>query len=137
MSAFVDQSRTLRSEIDRLGKSPVRRLQSLGRLAPGTMNKTEAKYAAHLDRLKLAGDVLWYGFEAMTFKLAHDCRLTPDFIILRPDMSLAAHDVKGSPAIVSDDAKVKMRVAANLMPLPFFYAFPRKGGGWDLDEVHP
>lgn len=99
------------------------------------MNKQEARYDRHLQEQRLVGAIQWHAFEAMTFKIAPDCRLTPDFMVLGADGFLDAHDVKGSRAIIADDAKVKMRVAAKQMPIRFFYVFPRKGGGWDLEQV--
>lgn len=39
------------------------RIQALGRLKAGQMNKTEAAYAAELQARKIAGEVAWYRFE--------------------------------------------------------------------------
>lgn len=113
-----------------------RSFQALGRLKPGQMNKTEAAYDEHLDGLKHHGEILWYAFEAITLKLAHDCRLTVDFVVLAADGTLEMHDCKGSPHIFTDDAKVKMRVAASKFPFVFKVAFPipkRDGGGWRVE----
>lgn len=113
-------------------------LQALGRLKPGQMNKTEAAYDLHLDALKHHGDILWYRFEAITLKLAPDCRLTLDFAVMAADGTLELHDTKGSPRIWTDDAKVKMRVAASLFPFVIKVAFPipkRDGGGWRVETI--
>lgn len=99
------------------------------------MNKTEAAFDRHLAELKLAGEVVWYRFEAITLKLADDCRLTVDFFVMRANGELQAYDTKGAPEVVTDDAKVKMRMAATAFPWPFFYAYPKQGGGWDIREV--
>ena len=47
-------------------------------------------------------------------------------------------DVKGSKAMVTDDARAKMKVAAELYPFVFKVAYPRaKGEGWDIEEIVP
>jgi hypothetical protein len=109
------------------------KLQALGRLKPGEMNKTEKRYAEHLEAEKQAGEILWYAFEAIKLKLADRTYLTVDFFVLRKDGSLEAHDCKGAKAIVTDDARVKMKVAASMFPWPFFFAYPVKGGGWQVE----
>lgn len=104
------------------------------RREPGTMNKTEAAYAAQLELRKVAGEILWYGFEAMKFRLAASTFYTPDFIIMLADGTLEAHEVKGH---WEDDARVKIKVAAELFPLRFvaLKALPkREGGGWKEEE---
>lgn len=113
-------------------------IQALGRLKPGEMNKTESAYALHLEMLKASGKILWWKFEGVTFRLAGRCSLTPDFLILLADGALQVHDAKGSPHVFTDDAKVKMKVAARDFPFPFFVCFPRskrEGGGWVIEEI--
>ena len=104
----------------------------------GEMNGTEAAYAAHLEARKQAGEVLWYEFEAIKLKLSDNTHLTVDFSLMLADGTLELHDVKGSKAIYQDDAKVKMKWAAQRYPFVFRVAFPKKkkdGGGWDIEEV--
>jgi hypothetical protein len=116
----------------------MQRMQAKGRLAKGTMNATETKYAAHLDELRLAGDVLWWKFEAITLTLAPKTTLTPDFMLMLADGAIELHDVKGAKAIYTDDAKVKMKVAAQMFPFVFRVVFPvakGEGGGWSIEEV--
>lgn len=113
------------------------RMQALGRLPKGVMNKTESRYAEHLAMRVLAGEVLWWKFEAMKFMLAPNTSLTPDFNVMLSSGALQMIDVKGNLAMVADDAKAKMKVAASQFPFPFFYAVPRGKTGyeWDLTEV--
>lgn len=116
----------------------MQKMQAKGRLAKGAMNKTEANYAAYLDELKLAGDVAWWKFEAIKLTLANNTSLTVDFAVMLACGALEMHDVKGARAIYTDDAKVKMKVAAQMFPFTFRVAFPVKkadGGGWDIEEV--
>ena len=112
---------------------------TLGRLAPGKMNKTEARYERELlAPAKGRGELLWYAFEAVKLRLADRTFLTVDFAVLTKDGVLELHDVKGALAIVEEDAKVKMKVAAAMFPFRFKMAFPRPrklGGGWMVREV--
>ncbi|WP_257605413.1 hypothetical protein [Pseudomonas sp. UMAB-40] len=114
------------------------RMQAKGRLPKGVMNATETKYAAHLDELKLAGDVLWWRFEPVKLLLAPLTTLTPDFMLMLADGAIELHDVKGAKAIYEDDAKVKMKVAAKDYPFVFRVVFPKAkkdGGGWLIEVV--
>jgi len=92
--------------------------QSLGRKPKGLgldrMNKTEAEYAGMLDALQFAGEIIWYRFEAIKIRLADNTFYTPDFLVLLADMRLEVHEVKG--AFVMEDAKVKLKLAAETCP---------------------
>ncbi|SAK69616.1 gp72 [Caballeronia pedi] len=115
-----------------------KRLQALGRLRDGEQNATERRYEAHLEQQRRAGAIQWYLFEGIKFKLAPRTFLTVDYAVLPASGLLEMHDVKGARAIFSDDAKVKMKVAASIFPLVFKVAYPRKardGGGWDVEEI--
>lgn len=110
---------------------------ALGRLKQGQRNKLEAAYEARLQLQQQAGEVLWFRFEGMKFRLADNTFYTPDFNILLPDGSLEMHDTKGSRAIFSDDAKVKIKVASSMYPFRFFAVFPKRkkdGGGFEFVE---
>lgn len=115
--------------------SPKEGLFALGHLQPGEMNKTEAKYAAHLGAEMLAGRVLWWKFEGIKLRLANMTFFTVDFAVMGADGRLEMVDVKGAKAIVEEDARVKVKVAASIYPFVFKLVFPRKGGGWDIEEV--
>lgn len=111
---------------------------ALGRLKPGQMNKTEAAYDAYLALLQAAGEIQWRRFEGIKLRLADHTFLTVDFAVMRADGQLEMHDCKGAKVIYSDDAKVKMKVAAEMYPFVFLVAFPiakRDGGGWLVEEV--
>ena len=115
-----------------------RSVLALGRLKTGAMNKTEAAYAQYLEAKKAAGEVAWYKFEAMKLRLADNTFLTVDFAVMLSEGLLEMHDVKGSKSIYMDDAKVKMKVAADMYPLVFKVAYPRlkrDGGGWLVEDV--
>jgi hypothetical protein len=91
--------------------------RALGRLPAGQMNKLESAYAAHLELLKASGDVLWWKFEGLKFRLADKTFLTPDFVVMTRSGLIELHDVKG---FLMEDANVKMKVAASMYPFEFF-----------------
>jgi hypothetical protein len=109
-------------------------LQALGRLKTGVMNKTEAEYNRKLEALKAIGNVAWYKFEGMKFRLADNTFYTPDFIVMLPCGKMQAHEVKG---FWTDDARVKIKVAADMYPFDFIAVKPKPkkdGGGWAVEE---
>lgn len=109
----------------------IKKSQALGRLPQGVMNKTESAYAEYLEALKIGGAVLWYAFEPVTFRLAKKTSYTPDFLVMLNDMTLECHEVKG---FWQDDARVKVKVAADQFPFLKFVAIRKIKGGWDFEE---
>ena len=112
-------------------------LQALGRLKTGAMNKTEEAYSFYLEKLKNAGEIVWYKFEGVKLRLADNTFYTPDFAVMLANGELQAHEVKGARAIYQDDAKVKVKVAAEMYPIEFCVVFPipkSRGGGWEIDR---
>ena len=71
------------------------------------MNKTEEKYAWLLEVRRRAGEITRYDFGKVTFKLGDDCRYTPDFMVVRSDLVIEFHEVKGG--FEREDAMVKRR----------------------------
>ncbi len=106
---------------------------ALGRMKAGAMNKTEARYAQHLEALKAAGRVLWYRFEGMKLRLADNTFYTPDFAVLPHTGVLELHEVKGH---WQDDARAKIKIAADQYPMRFLAVQERKGkdGGWSVED---
>lgn len=120
------------------------------RRQPGEMNKLEQAYAALLATRKLAGEILSYEFERVTFNLAKDCRYTPDFKVITADMTVEFHEVKagqrktrkdGTPYVVplaEDDGLVKIRAAANqFQEFRFCLAYRFRSEPWIVDEIQP
>lgn len=93
---------------------------------PGEMNKFETTYAAHLEGLKRAGAILWYSFESVKLRLAKATFYTPDFLVMNRDGEMEFHEVKG---FWEDDARVKIKVAAELFPIRFI-AITKEKGQW-------
>lgn len=101
---------------------------ALGRLKRGERNKLEASYEQHLEQRKQVGEIQWYKFEGMKFRLADDCFYCPDFAVLLANGEMEMHEVK---SIWRDGAKEKTKVAAELYPFRFIavYANTKKDGG--------
>lgn len=108
-----------------------KRLQALGRLKTGQMNNTEEAYSKHLESLKAEGIIAWFKFEGMKFRLAGNTFYTPDFAVMRSDGVLQMHEVKG---YWQDDARVKIKIAAELYPMDFIAIRKGKGGKWEMEE---
>ena len=116
----------------------LKRLQALGRKKQGELNKTEQAYAMVLEDRKFRGEIAWYAYEGIKFRLADKTFFTPDFAVLQADGVMEIVEIKGSKAIFMDDAKVKLKVSAELFPFVFKLAVPRAkrdGGGWLEEEV--
>lgn len=94
------------------------------------MNKTEKARAVELEALRRAGQIAEWWYEQWTFKLADDCRYTPDFVIQDLNGSLRAEETKG---FWRDDAKVKVRLFASLFPIPI-RVLKKSRDGW-TEEV--
>ncbi len=110
------------------GKVGTAKREACGLLA-GQMNKTERAYAAHLDMMKTGGVVLWWGFETFKIRLAQATFYTPDFFVLFFTGKWEVHEVKGH---WEDDARVKIKVAAEHIPMRFV-AVTKKGDGWNYE----
>lgn len=111
-----------------------RSLQALGRLKTGKMNKTESEYCQLLELRKRAGEVEWYRFEGVKLRLADNTFYTPDFAVMLSTGEMEMHEVKG---FWTDDARVKIKVAAEQYPFRFIAVKPKTkkaGGGWEVEE---
>jgi hypothetical protein len=107
---------------------------ALGRLKIGQKNKTEESYGQELELRKRAGEIAWYAFEAMKFRLADKTFYTPDYMVMLADGTLEAHEVKG---YWEDDARVKIKVAAEMFPIRFIAIqkrAKRDGDGWKIED---
>lgn len=108
---------------------------ALGRLKTGQKNKTEQAY--ELEVLKPAmqdGSISWYRFEGVKLRLADNTFYTPDYCVMRSDGTMEMHEVKG---FWQDDARVKIKVAADMYPLKFIAVkrqSKKNGGGWSIEE---
>lgn len=95
------------------------------------MNKTEAKYADLLEMRKKAGNIIDYYFEPMGLKLAGNTFYHPDFLVVFPD-HFELHECKG---FWRDDAKVKIKVAADKFKWFKFIVVKYVKGNWEFEDV--
>lgn len=106
------------------------------RREPGTMNKLEAAYAAHLEARKLAGEIADYRFEQIKLVLAKRTTITVDFAVMESDGTISFFETKG---FMEDDANVKLKVVAESFWWFRFYlvkAIPKRdGGGFSVKQV--
>ena len=108
-------------------------MYALGRLKTGSMNKTETAYDSHLAALQHAGQIKWRKFEGLKLRLADNTFYTPDFAVMAADGVIECHEVKG---FWQDDARAKIKVAADLYPFRFIAVKARTkkaGGGWEVE----
>jgi len=106
-------------------------IRALGRLKSGQMNKTEADYSAYLEILLRAGEIAWYRYEGIKFRLASNTFYSPDFAVMLPDGEMQIHEVKG---YMMDDAAAKIKIAAEMFPFQFFIVRKEKSG-WNVTKV--
>lgn len=80
------------------------------------MNKTEQAYADLLKLRLMSGEIAWYKFEAINIRLADNTFYKPDFMVMLANGEIEVHEVKG---FWTDDARVKIKVAASIFPFRF------------------
>ena len=97
------------------------------------MNKLESRYAREvLDIRQMAGKILSWKYEAIKLRLAKRTYYTPDFMVFTL-AGLEIHETKGH---WEDDARVKIKVAAEMFPEFKFVAVQHKKGIW-IYETFP
>ncbi len=79
---------------------------------PGTMNKTESRYAELLEIQKRSGEIVEWRFEAIKFILAPNTSYTPDFQVIYEDR-IEFHEIKG---FMREDAICKFKGVAAKFP---------------------
>lgn len=95
------------------------------------MNKTEAKYALLLEARKQAGEICFWRYEQIKFRLADKTWYTPDFYIMLADGTIEIHETKG---FMQDDANVKIKTVAELFPELLFVLVKWEKGGWTFKK---
>lgn len=94
----------------------------------GRMNGLEADY----EKLFLGQKP--HGYEQIKLRLADGCFFTPDFWVLADDDVLELHECKGH---WEEDARVKIKCAAEQYPHFRFKAFRRVKGQWVRESFGP
>lgn len=99
---------------------------------PGKMNKTETRFCLEvLEPLRQRGEIEQYKFESLKLRLADKTYYTPDFLCVRPDLCYEIYEVKGH---WEDDARVKIKVAAEQYPMFQFHAVRLEKGQWSYES---
>jgi hypothetical protein len=98
---------------------------------PAGMNRTEAAYSRRLDRMRAAGEILSWRYEALTFRLGHRCNYTPDFLVISPT-EVQIHEVKGG--FVREDGLIKWKLAAERHPEFRFFLCRLVKQQWSIEE---
>lgn len=94
------------------------------------LNKLEKRRLEYLRMLR----VPCLGIQNLTFKLADDTRLTPDFSFIDENGRLTLDDVKG---FQREDALIKMKVAARQFPWARWIISKWVSDHWEVREVEP
>ena len=95
------------------------------------MNKLEEKYAAHLELQRQAGQIVFWRYEAIKFRLADRTWYGPDFWVMRPDGTMEIHETKG---FMEDDANVKIKAVAEQFPEFMFVLVKERKGQWEFKK---
>lgn len=93
-------------------------------------SKLEERYHAHLLAEVKQGRIDRVDYEPVRLRLAEGCWYTPDFRVIR-DGKTEFHETKG---YMREAARVRLRVAAELHPYPF-YLVRADGAGWRIESV--
>jgi hypothetical protein len=89
----------------------------------GEMNGSETRYSQILNLRLEAGDLQAWYFERIKLRLADNTYLNIDFMTIDKDGYIILDEVKGH---WEDDARVKMKVAAEMYPMFTFRAVKLK-----------
>lgn len=96
------------------------------------MNKLEARYAGELGAMLSRMEIEWFAFEAVKLRLADKTFYTPDFFVMNKAGELECHEVKG---FWEDDARVKIKCAAEKFPFKFVAKSYSAKSGWKEEEI--
>ncbi len=91
------------------------------------MNKLEEAWKVELLLMVASGCLRSVGFEAVKLRLGDNLHYTPDFMVVRADGEIEFHEVKG---FWREDARVKIKAAAEQFPMFHFRAVRRIKGKW-------
>lgn len=97
------------------------------------MNKMEAEHGANLEIERQKGMVLWYMWAPLApfkLRLAKATFYTVDYIVQLADRTMCADEVKGH---WEDDARVKIKCAAEMFPWLQFRAWTKERGMWKAE----
>lgn len=117
----------------------MKQIRAIATMHVRQMNRTEEKYAKHLQDRLLVGEIRWWAFECWKFRLADSTFYTPDFIVVDNALRIEAHEVKHywksiGGAGWEEDARVKIKCAAEMHPVRFIAATFMDDQSWSFEE---
>lgn len=135
----MNEGRAVRGEgrekkMAKIKSAPQKPFEKLAKANPkkrrGKMNSLEAAYAEVLAVRELKGEVIWWIFEAMRFRLADETYYCPDFAVQLADGTIELHETKGR---WMESARLRIKVAADRFPFRFV-AIKNVKGKWEHEE---
>ena len=100
------------------------------------MNVLETRFVTeYLEPLRLAGELQWWEFEPMRFRIGSSAFYRPDFVVVDGIGQVLAYETKG---VWREAAKVRIRVAADRFPWVRFVAVQvGPAGGFEFENFEP
>lgn len=96
------------------------------------MNDLERRYSEVLEARLQAGEILWWTYEGLKFKLAKNTHYIPDFNIMLADGIMECHETKG---FWRANGRTKIKIAADIFPFRFVgVQWNRKEKQWEFEE---
>jgi hypothetical protein len=125
-------AKQLAALLGRTHRRPGRKPARAPKREDGYASKLEARYAEHLTALVRAGEVAEWWYDVLTVKLAANTHHKPDFFVQMADGSVCWHEVKG---FWREDALVKSKITAAILPIPYYVCRWGKRTGWVVERV--
>jgi hypothetical protein len=101
------------------------------RREPGRMNGWEKRYSLLLEQQMRAGEIQYFRFDSLKLRLAPKTFYDTDFLVVTRSGEVEVHEVKGH---WEDDARVKVKVAAEMFPFRFKAITLDPKTGWKEEE---
>lgn len=98
----------------------------------GVPNRTEQRFLDWCEERKATGEFAIVRFEKITLVLASGVRYTPDVWVVLRTGEVVCYEVKG---FMQEDARVKLRVAAQSFPEFSFVLVYWKAKAWVFEPV--
>ena len=95
-------------------------------------SKLERDYSLVLKAQQQAAEIAWWAYEPISFRIGAGASYCPDFVVLRANGELEAHECKG---FRREAAIVRIKVAARMVPWCRFVLVTRDRRGWHLEEI--
>ena len=111
------------------GKVAIKNDRPRPRHVPGKMNKSEEAYARQLEAMKHLNQIRRWVFEPFKLRLADRTFYEPDFMVVKNE-HIEIHEFKGH---WEDDARVKVKVAAELFPEFLFVGVTMRKGSYEYE----